>query len=160
MNNEEYDKILADLEARRVALIPEIKAAFADVPYPGDDGIDEHGCPWDEGVSDYFKGKGQVSHKADDLRIHRAGIDYMLPAALHYFLPAYAIAQLEDPAAADTIGDSLVHNLSVPQGRPIRERLSSAQRQALIKFVEYLGDTYDYDIETVICAIELLKTEK
>lgn len=141
-------------------LVQEIKAAFADVPYPGDDNITGTVYPWDEGVSDYFKGTTQEGHNVRDLRCHSAALSFFLPEAFHYYLPAFAVAVLQEPEAADIIYDSLIFDFSqcCTHTKEIIQRLSSGQRQAMIKYFEYCCAEYgEYRGDHVSCAINNLK---
>ena len=120
------------------ALVQEIKAAFADVPYPGDENITGTTFPWDEGVSDYFRGTTQEGHEVKNLRLHSAALSFFLPEAYHYYLPAFVIAVLQDPEEADAISDSLVVDFSGrDRTREIIQRLSPPQRRAMLRYFQF-----------------------
>ncbi len=157
--NTDFDNKLAQLTQRKMLLVAEIRAVFADVPYPGDDSITDTTHPWDEGVSDYFKGTSQEGHAARELRAHSEALSFFLPEAYHYYLPAFVIAVLEEPEAADTIYNSLICDFnSRRRTKEIVHRLSSAQRQAMIKYFEYcLDDSGEYLDDQISCAINNLK---
>ena len=157
--NTDYDNEIAQLAQRKTALIAEIRAVFADVPYPGDDNITSTTYPWDEGVSDYFRGTTQEGHSAKDLRCHKEALSFFLPEAYHYYLPAFIVAVLEDSEAADNIYGSLICDFnSRRRTKEIIPRLSVAQRQAMIKYFEYcLDESGEYLDDHISRAINNLK---
>ena len=82
-----------------------IKAAFAGVPYPGDNNITR--CPYHckpcQEISDYFKQKGWEGHSVEDLRDHHTALSLFTPEAFHYFLPAFMLASLESYAFTSSV---------------------------------------------------------
>jgi hypothetical protein len=131
-------------------LVQEVRAAFSDVPYPGDDRITGSCYPWDEGVSDYFRGKGQDGHRVEVLREHVAALSFFLPEAYHYYLPAFVIAELEDPETADIICDSIFYDFSHDKADSLIARLTPAQRQAMFHYFEYYRNTYNHSNEEAL----------
>ncbi|HYE19095.1 MAG TPA: hypothetical protein VEA69_11660 [Tepidisphaeraceae bacterium] len=79
-----------------------ILGAFADVPYPGDDRIVDT-LQDDEGVVEYFRGRPPTGHAPADLRRHDSALSFLTPDALHYYLPAFLAAVVEDPVASDVL---------------------------------------------------------
>lgn len=78
-------------------LIQEVRAAFATVPYPGEENLISPPDEWDEGVADYFRGTTQEGHSVKDLRAHLEALSFFSSEAYHYYLPAFIIADLTDP---------------------------------------------------------------
>ena len=97
-----------------------IKSGFADTPYPGSRLIDISATKHDEGIYEYFVGSDQFDHDVKDLRYHSCALSFFTDAAFRYWLPAFMIAELEDPVEADVIGESIAFHLSDAQGAPAR----------------------------------------
>ena len=80
-----------------------IKAAFADVEYPGDDniaGCGRIGCDDCDPLAEHFKGTSWQEHNLQTLAGY-AGIGFFYPQALHYYLPAYMLAEMENCRLAE-----------------------------------------------------------
>lgn len=126
-------------------VIRQIEAAWRDVPYPGDDHIFTPDSYDDEDIVNYFGGTTWRGHKPADLRAHSSAFTFFTPEAYHYWLPAFLIAAIEDPGAADVIVDYIPWSLT--DGCPsVRWSLfSPAQRQgvaACLRFqIERFGDS-------------------
>lgn len=126
-----------------------IRAAFADERYPGDAAVD---CFWPE-TTDYFRGRHWSGNTVRDLRYHSEALSYLPPAGFRFFLPAFMLAELEDPEEADVIAGSIAFHLNPRDNDSFaRERaalLSGAQRKAVVAFFDYLearyatGDVWD-----------------
>jgi len=140
-------------------LVQEIREAFADVPYPGDENISA--SRYDEGMSGYFSGTSQEGHAARDLRRHASALSFFTSEAFHYYLPAFAIAVLQEPEDADIIYDHLIYDFHASSST--RERLelfNAAQREAMVQYFEYcLHDNIECYNRKIACAITLLKKE-
>lgn len=140
-------------------VIHQIEAAWHDVPYPGDDHIFTPDSYDDEDIVNYFGGTTWRGHSAIDLRAHSSAFTFFTPEALHYWFPAFLIAEIQDPIAADVIGDYIPRSLT--DGRPsMRWSLfSPAQRQAVLAYlrfqVEHYGDSAGAEHE----ALRVLRQE-
>ena len=87
-----------------------IEAAFANVPYPGDDNITR--CPYNcaecRRVADYFKGKTWTGHAAEELRALHIALSLFTPEAFQYFfLPAFMLVSLAAYEKGDLIPDAI-----------------------------------------------------
>ena len=121
-----------------VALKAEIETAFANVSYPGDDNLTTSYNPLssndDEGVADYFRKTSWHGHSVQNLRYHSCALSFFTPAAFHYYLPAFLIADLEDPEEADIITNSVQFDFTASSSsRTDRMKLFSAPQLAVIE---------------------------
>ncbi len=145
-----------------------IEEAFADVPYPGDDNITNCGYKENFGsacwecieIADYFRSKTWHSHKVKDLRYHEAALNLFTEEALHYYLPAFVLAELEDPEEADVIYDGLIFIFTPSGSSGAKENvqlLSPAQRKVMIEYfqdcLEEGGEYLDGHISQAIDAL-------
>lgn len=119
-----------------------IRAAFEDVPYPGDNNIGIPGGFHDaENVTRWFRGKDWRSLASEDLWVE--GLNWMTPEACHYYLPGYLLSALEDTTSEGAM-KGLLFSLdpSYTEGPEpsdeflkIVSLLSSAQKQVLREFL-------------------------
>jgi len=87
-----------------------IEAAFADVPYPGDDQLADHqDCPECDDVRAFFRGKSWLELKFPELYGWYSAINLLTPQALHYFLPGFMLASLGHWEEADLIPSSILY---------------------------------------------------
>ncbi len=80
-----------------------IRSAFADVQYPGDDniaGCSRIGCDDCDPIAAYFKGTTWQEHNLQTLAGY-ADIGFFYLEALHYYLPAYMLAEIENRRLAE-----------------------------------------------------------
>ena len=137
-------KLLQMRNAATVPLKSQIEAAFACVPYPGDDNLTAQGD--DEGVSEYFRGTSWQGHAIPMLRYHSNALSYFTAEAFHYYLPTFLLAELEDPNEADVIAENVVSNFSPSLGSLwLKHRIalfSKPQLAAIAAFFEYYGHEY------------------
>lgn len=130
-----------------------IRDAFEEVPYPGDDRIagcsrsaTPFGCDECDGIAEYFKGTTWQEHTPQSIIGCDAAFLLLKPEALHYYLPAFLIALLDDEC-----GDCLpnvsgsIESMHWPGGGVVPEaevrahvsRLSQRQRAAVAEFFKY-----------------------
>jgi hypothetical protein len=88
-----------------------IEHAFERTPRPDDDNISATTYD-DEGTAEYFRGRAWHGHTPQALRQHEAALSFFSDDAYRYFLPAYMLAELEDPEAADVIAQHIIHGLT------------------------------------------------
>ncbi len=132
-----------------------IQHAFQDVRYPGDDnlvalGREATGEP--ASIAARLKGKKWSDLDTEEIIWHQASLSMLLPAALHYYLPAFLIASLE-PDKVGFVFDALLWTLSpsfYEGGSTARfdelvRLLSDEQRIAIRLFFDYARDTYPQD---------------
>ncbi len=132
-------------------LAHEIEAAFADVPYPGEDCIeacatatmsDEDGRE----IADYFRGKTNRGHSIDDLCNVETALFFFEPQAYHYFLPAFMLATIEDIRRAEAIPDLIVESLARSHRACDRLHcLSIRQKRAVRAFLAWLQEMNLFD---------------
>jgi hypothetical protein len=101
----------------------------------------------DEGVSEYFTGKTWEGHTARELRILDFAPSVFTDEAFAYYLPAYLIADIEDPKESDTNAERVLFWLSQENQRPSENRgpsviakLSELQRSALCEYVAFIQE--------------------
>jgi hypothetical protein len=137
------DEVLRRVEAVR----RQIESAFADTPYPGD-GYDDISATRqdDEGIVDYFRGTTWRGHRVEDLRFHEAALAFFTDAAFRYWLPAFMLAELEDPETADVISSGIDFELA--RSPKSRERLllfTPAELDAIAAFLDLCERRYCRD---------------
>jgi hypothetical protein len=125
-----------------------IEAAFADVPYPGDDHIVDHqDCPECDDVRDFFRGKSWRELKFPELHAFHGSLPLLTPEAFHYFLPGYMLAATMNWEQADmipysviTIGGYFDDAWNVKnEARENRKIFCVKQRQAIAAWLQDLG---------------------
>jgi len=132
-----------------------IRVAFNDTPYPKSKLTDTYD---DEGVSEYFQGKSWDGNDVSDLRYHSVALSLFEPEAFRYYLPAFMLAELEDPDTADIIGESIVFHFSQPE-KPWEENFekrlflfTSIEKEAILEFIDYMQAKYELFDDAVIYA--------
>src|SRR5258705_7536511 len=122
-----------------------IEAAFADTPPPGNDFNDISATQWDEGIVDYFRGTTWRGHRVIDLRHHEAALSFFTDKAFRYWLPAFMLAELENPEVADVIAEHIAYKfLPSEHGRP-EERLrqfTPTELEAIAAFMDHCSREY------------------
>lgn len=143
-------------------IIQEIKTAFGDMPYPGAECIvnDRGGNDLErKQIREEFSGyENWLDVPRDLLLQERDALPLFEPQGFRFYLPAYMLFTIEDYDGADTIPESIVHSLTLPDAGTelyefVRERLvlfSEEQRKAILHFLEYLERCHAEDF-TDIC---------
>ena len=140
-----------------------IKAAFADVPYPGDNNITH--CPYHcrpcQEIADYFKGRTWEGHSVEELRDHHTALSLFTPEAFQYFLPTFMLASLDSYDKVNILPDAIrfdfEFNLDHRDYFLVRvNRFSPGQRNVIIEFLRYMESKGAGSSED---AIEMLKDE-
>ena len=154
---------------RAMTVRESIEAAFADVPYPGDDRIADHqNCLECEDVRGHFRGATWRGHTLPELRQYQDVLPLFTPEALQYFIPAYMLVSLDAWQEADLIPFSIL-NVCVAAGsgadagsvRPGDGGFSvftRPQRAALAAYLQewVRSDSYALGAEDVPAAVERL----
>src|SRR5438105_12393788 len=99
-----------------------IEAAFADTPSPGTEFGDIAATQWDEGIVEYFRGSSWRGHRVQDLRRYEAAMSFFTDKAFRYWLPAFMLAELQDPVEADVIGEGIAFHLTEASAADTRLR--------------------------------------
>lgn len=123
-----------------------IEAAFAGTPAPGENFEDISATQWDEGIVDYFKGTTWRGHGVRDLRHHAAALSFFTDKAFRYWLPAFMLAELDDPEGeADIIAEYIASSfLPSEYGRRDArlEQFSAAELEAIAAFLMHCAHSY------------------
>jgi hypothetical protein len=140
---------------RLEALKQEIEAAFANVPYPGDDRIAYSNIDFDGSrLAAAFKGKHWKELTPHDL--HWNEMTFLSREGLQYYLPTYLLASLEgyDGTLYEDIRPLTVHELTLldedtPRNRRLREShlkdfevFTPPRKRAIRSFLEYARDEW------------------
>jgi hypothetical protein len=124
-----------------------IEKAFADVPYPGDDNIAGHrDCLECDDIRAFFRGRSWRGLKIQELR--GLPLPLLTPEALHYFLPGYMLACLDDWKLANTIPYGVIalggyrdDALNVrKEARETRKKFTPSQREAIAAWLRELAE--------------------
>jgi hypothetical protein len=122
-----------------------IKTSFSATPYPNGKLTNTE---FDEGVSAYFEGRSWQSFEPKELRKYCAAISLFEAEAFRYFLPAFILAELNDHAVSDVIGQFIVYAFGKPKDywvETYEQRLavfSYSEKCAVLEFLDYMQETY------------------
>ena len=142
---------MAEVHDDKSELVKQIRDAFADVPYPGDNHLSYN--PEDLGanqIADAFRGKHWTEVPFETLLYHNDALHFFTDEAFHFYLPAYLLAVLERYDDADILPEMLVGVLTAPDPEAPDysffqqkfKSFTSAQEAAVKAFLEYLMKTY------------------
>ena len=145
----------------RDALVRQIRSAFSDVEYPGDDGIVPDHVGYDpdvDEVAEALAGKRWQDVTSEDIASLRDGLCFMTSQAFRFYLPAYLTASILDYEEADTAVFCTVMLLTQPRpgdrGYKARqdawfqervEAMTAGQQAAIRRFLEYMGTEHSDD---------------
>ncbi len=106
---DEYNRRAAQIAAR-------LEAAFASVPYPGDDNISAS-PQWhvNAEMDHFFKGRNWPGLSPEELSEQRFSLYHFTPAAFRFFLPAYMRAALLHSEVVDTVWEFVFGCLAPPE---------------------------------------------
>lgn len=115
-----------------------IEAAFVDTPYPGN-GYDDISATRqdDEGIVEYFRGAGWCGHDVKSLRRHASALSLFTDRAFRFWLPAFMLAELDDPETADVVADGIAYTFD--DSRRAASRLSVFSADELDAVAAFLG---------------------
>lgn len=105
----------------------------------------------DEGAHEHFTGTSWDEHDFASLRKYESSMCFFTPDAFHYYLPAFMLAEVDDPVTADIIAENIAHHFI--NGAYIEERLArfnEAQLRAVIAFFELCAGRYNDGIYDVL----------
>jgi hypothetical protein len=120
----------------RESVAEQIRQAFADTPQPGLAFDDISATKPDEGIVAYFRGSSWQGHRVDNLRYHYATLSFFTDKAFRYWLPAFMLADLENPVAADVIGEGIAFSLG--ESWDAERRIRQFSQQELRAIAAYL----------------------
>ena len=123
----------------------QIEAAFADTPSPGTEYDDISATKYDdEGIVDYFRGTTWRRHRVQNLRRHEAAMSFFTDKAFRYWLPAFMLAELENPIEADVIGEGIAFHLTEGSRADARLReFAQDELEAIALFCDECAQRYD-----------------
>ncbi len=96
----------------------------------------------------FFTGKEWRELDAVALRRYDASMHYFTPSAFRYFLPAFMLAELDDPEKADILGDYVVYQFEEPPPLGLKdfsqriEQFSENEKEAILMFLNYMQSKY------------------
>lgn len=141
--------------AKVLILKEQIRAAFAEVPYPGDENIVQGPSLEAKEIESFFRGKRWDEITLENLNGNppmdpSAGPSFMTEQAFHYYLPAYLMITIDSKPEADVIPEFTVHRLSIPEipeaerswYRSRVARFTRTQRRAVKAVLEYVRDMF------------------
>ena len=139
-----------------------IKKAFANTPYPGSNYSDISATEYDdEGVYEYFVESDRFDHGVTDLRYHSVALSFFTTAAFCHWIPAFMLAELNDPEEADIIAESIAFHLSDAQGAHARiTQFSDAELDAVKGFLSECVRRYPDEISSECYRKALAKIAK
>lgn len=120
----------------------QILAAFAETPRPLQKRISVETYD-DEGTADYFADKTWLGHPAETLFKYESSLVFFTPEAYRYFLPAYMLAEIDDPEAANVIVENIASQFSsgwLSDNR--RPQFTAGELQAIYSFFELCRERY------------------
>ena len=153
-----------------------IRQAFKDVKYPGDNNIagcsrslTPIGCDDCDVLAAHFKGTTWQEHTPQSLIGCDSAPTFLYPEALHYYVPAFLLADLDDPSGdyGPNLYDSIVWNhwlgdnsfgdngYHQAEAKKYINLLSVPQRQAIIKYFKYCS-TFEGDYEPGERTLEII----
>lgn len=133
-----------NMNSRLERLKQQIEQAFADVPYPGDENIGADPYDWEcAELNQHLRGRHWRDIPRDILQYHQHDLPFFSTAGLHYYLPTYMLAALDD--FMDT-PHFTVYEVEPAEGElhdhwfeRVRG-LTPAQKNAIRSWLEYLRD--------------------
>lgn len=127
-------------------LITMIRTAWTDATPPQPDNISQPTYD-DEGVADYFSNKPWQGQSAAQLRRLTHALTFFTDEAFVYYLPAYLIADIEEPEVSDTNAEGILSRLASSEGPTMASRLNALQRSAVRAYLSYFQkrDSGPYD---------------
>jgi hypothetical protein len=160
-------------EPEAAALCAEIRAAFADTPYPGDDQLASGGGDESSEIGVEFRGLRWQSVHPELLAHQYTATSFLSAAGLRYFLPAFLLSDVHYSLSGDPLYESnadptftLTHGLTgqvetqftETDWRAYAERqfatFTRAERLAIIHYLEYqLGVVGSYSHRKIEAAL-------
>lgn len=138
-------------------VIRSIENAWRDVAYPGDSKIFTPDSYDDEGIVNYFCGTTWRGHDTLSLRAHSSAFTFFTPEAFHYWLPAFLIAAIQDPAEADVIVDYIPWSVSDSYASQRWPLFSQAQRQAVAAYLRLQIERFSDGVNDERKALSILE---
>ncbi len=131
--------------ADRAALKQLIADAFRDVPAPAADEIAPHRCCECDALAEGFAGHTADAVPDEVVSYELWSLPLFSAAAKRYYLPAWLTRSIDEPGSDFT--DTLVYDLDSDHRH---EGYTPAQRQAICRYLEFLIDTIDDELDSEI----------
>jgi len=142
----------------KAAVIRQIEDAWADAPYPGDENIFTPDSYDDEDIGNYFHGTTWRGHDPVALRAHGSAFTFFTPAAFHYWLPAFMLAAIENPDAADVILDQIPRSVSNQYASKRWPLFTEPQRNAVAAYLRFQIEAFGDGAEDDRKALAILES--
>ncbi len=114
-----------------------ITEAFCDVAPPPRGNITSCPCPECSEIAQYFAGTTWQGHTPRNLRIHSAALSLLTPAAYRYWLPAFMLAEIDDPETADIIAEGMAYDFTESNLRETRvSQFTQRELKAIAAFFD------------------------
>lgn len=151
-----------------MSLRQEVLIAFSKTPHPGDESLTSCGCDECQREVGRFKGKKWSRLSIDDVVTDNgdANVNFLTPAAFHYFLPGLILISLDHPEVSERILDTIVLRLVVAdresedRQKGVEEtikRLTARQKHLLIAVIQQAEDVEPHVPEIWLSAITNLR---
>jgi hypothetical protein len=136
-----------------------IEAAFADVPYPGDENLVRSTNPENLDAAKFFKGVKWWDWKDRPSELLSPKINgylfFLSPAAFRYYLPLYMIQALVDYNRSDLLPGEVISSLAPPDKEHINKHvtkrislLTTAELEAIHHYLEFFRREHGDDFAT------------
>jgi len=104
----------------------------------------------DEGAHEKFAGTEWEEHNIPFLRYYETCMHFFTPEAFRYYLPAFMLAEINDPETADVIAENIAYHFINGVDREVRiAQFNREQLLAIIAFLELCAERYNdgiYDV--------------
>ncbi len=98
----------------------------------------------DEETNVYFTGTSWEEHEIAKLRDMYSAITFFTPEAFRYYLPAFMLAELNDPETADIIAENLASKfVGFTSEELLNIKFNNDQLIAIKCFFDYCAQLYD-----------------
>ena len=96
----------------------------------------------DEGTQECFQNTVWEDHDAKNLRKYSSSICFLTPEAFAYYLPAFMLAEINDPETADIIAEDLASHFTDLAYNIRMSEFSREEINAIVSFFEFCADRY------------------
>jgi hypothetical protein len=140
-------------------LIKKIETAFKNTPKPTGESCHK------SSATNYFSGKSWKDLSTTELRQHSDALYDFEPEAFRYYLPAFLLADINDPIEADIIGESIVSIFTPRADERLIDKeyknkrialFSKQEMDAVVAFISWFSIEYNGFVDAKQ-AIEYLK---
>jgi hypothetical protein len=105
----------------------------------------------DEGTHEHFSGTSWEEHDIPSLRKYETSMCFFAPEAFQYYLPAFMLAEVNDPETADIIAENIAFLFINGTYKEERiARFTDAQLKAVIAFFEMCANRYNDGVYNIM----------